>query len=102
MDKIKTFRGLRAQNRRKITDSILEEVARVYRDNRDSGAPTKAVADYLHLAPSTASLYVKRARQAGALDPLPERDGGDDHKGLPPAAGPARRSHTPPTPRGRN
>jgi len=67
----KVLRGLRAQGRRKITESIHREVARVYREHLDTGAPTKAVADHFALQPSTASLYVKRARAAGALEPRP-------------------------------
>jgi hypothetical protein len=43
---------------------MLAEVARVYRENLPTGAPTKAVAEHFGLAPSTASLYVKRAREA--------------------------------------
>ena len=73
LNKRKTLRGLRAQNRRKITDSVHEEVARVYRANIETGAPTKAVADHFGIAASTAFLYVKRARVAGVLEP---RDGG--------------------------
>jgi hypothetical protein len=65
LDKRRTLRGLRSQNRRKITDELLDEVASVYRRNLDTGAPTKAVAERWGLAPSTASLYVKRARDAG-------------------------------------
>ena len=58
-------RGLRQQARRSITPEVIEETARVYRAGRATGAPTKAVADHFGLAPSTASLYVKRARAAG-------------------------------------
>jgi hypothetical protein len=61
----RTIRGLRQQGRRKITPKVLAEVAQVYRENLHTGAPTKAVAEHFGLAPSTASLYVKRARAAG-------------------------------------
>ena len=64
-------KGLRQQARRRITPDLLEETARVYREGRETGAPTKAVADHFGLASSTASLYVKRARDAG-------KDMGDD------------------------
>lgn len=60
--------GLRSQGRRKITDRVHADVARVYREHLETGAPTKAVADYFQVQPSTASLYVKRAREAGVLE----------------------------------
>lgn len=63
------LRGLRSQSRRKITRSVHAEVARVYRQNLQTGAPTKAVAEHFDVQPSTASLYVKRAREAGVLEP---------------------------------
>ena len=61
----RTIRGLRQRARRKITPQVLAEVSQVYRENLSTGAPTKAVAEHFGLAPSTASLYVKRARAAG-------------------------------------
>ena len=60
----RTIRGLRQRARRRITPQVLTEVAQVYRDNLHTGAPTKAVAEHFGLASSTASLYVKRARDA--------------------------------------
>jgi hypothetical protein len=63
----KTIRGLRQKARRTITPKVLAEVARIYREHLSTGAPTKAVAEHFGIAPSTASLYVKRARDA-ALD----------------------------------
>lgn len=60
-----TVKGLRRQARRRVTPDLLEEVAQVYRAHTVDGAPTKAVAEHFGLAPSTASLYVKRARDAG-------------------------------------
>lgn len=65
-----TYRGLRAQNRRRVTDGRLREVAEVYEDALSSGQPTKAVKEHFGLATSTASLYVKRAREAGYLPPV--------------------------------
>ncbi len=65
----RVLRGLRSRGRRKITDEVHGEVARVYREHLKAGAPTKAVADHFGVQPSTASLYVKRAREAGALEP---------------------------------
>jgi hypothetical protein len=71
-DKRKTLRGLRFQNRRKITTSVHQKVAEIWlADTTD--APTKAVGDHFGLAPSTASLYVKRARDAGVLRTPPRR-----------------------------
>lgn len=69
-DKRKTLRGLRSQNRRKVTPALHQKVAKIWLADT-TGAPTKAVADYFGLAPSTASLYVKRARDAGMLPPPP-------------------------------
>lgn len=69
-DKRKTLRGLRSQNRRKITTKLHHEVAEIWLADT-TGAPTKAVADHFHIMPSTASLYVKRARAAGLLPPPP-------------------------------
>jgi hypothetical protein len=65
----KTFRGLRAQSRRRVTDELLREVSGVYERALSSGQPTKAVKEHFGLATSTASLYVKRAREAGHLPP---------------------------------
>ena len=61
----RTGRGLRSRARRKITDALLEEIASIYHTHLATGAPTKAVGEHFELAPSTASLYVKRARDAG-------------------------------------
>lgn len=69
-DKRRTLRGLRSQNRRKVTPNLNQEVAEIWLADA-TGAPTKAVADHFDLAPSTASLYVKRARDAGLLPPQP-------------------------------
>lgn len=51
--------------RRRISDDELAEVAEIYRANPD--APTQAVARRYTIAHRTASLYVKRAREAGLL-----------------------------------
>jgi hypothetical protein len=64
-----TYRGLRAGNRRKMTHQVLREVADVYTAAVVTGAPTKAVTEHFGPAPSTASLYVKTARDAGLLPP---------------------------------
>ena len=63
----RTISGLRRQSRNKVTGEVLEQVADVYLKNPH--APTKAVGREMGLAPSTASLYVKRAREAGFLPP---------------------------------
>lgn len=65
----KMLRGLRAPDRRRITPDVHAEVARVYRANIASGAPVKAVAEHFAVATSTAFLYVRRARENGALEP---------------------------------
>jgi hypothetical protein len=71
-DKRKTLRGLRSQNRRKVTPNLNQKVAEIWLGDA-TGAPTKAVADHFDLAPSTASLYVKRARDAGLLPRMPPK-----------------------------
>lgn len=68
--KRQTYRGLRKQVRCKITESTHAEVARIYTEGLASGAPTRAVQEHFGIAESTASLYVKRARDAGALPPV--------------------------------
>jgi hypothetical protein len=68
-----TFRGLRAGTRSRVTDERLQLVADTYRAAQGEGAPTKAVGRTLDVAPSTASLWVKRARDAGLLEPPPAR-----------------------------
>jgi hypothetical protein len=55
----------RRNTRRQIPDSKLPEVAEVYRANPDR--PTAAVAEQFGIALRTASLYVRRARNAGLL-----------------------------------
>ncbi len=68
-----TLRGLRGRARkRKLTDSSFEEVADVYRNNRTSGQPTKAVRQHFGVAESTASMSVELARKSGM-------DMGDQH-----------------------
>jgi hypothetical protein len=51
--------------RQRVPNDRLAEVARVYRENKASGRPTKAVGEFFGYPASTASLYVKRARKAG-------------------------------------
>jgi hypothetical protein len=64
-------RWSRRNTRRALADSRLPEVAEVYRNNPD--APTAAVERHFKLkSRRTASLYVRRARDAGLLE---ERDG---------------------------
>jgi transposase-like protein len=69
-EKLKTIRGLRKQSRRRVTSTRHREVAEIYREHLDSGAPTKAVAEHFGIADSTASLYVREARNAGLLEPI--------------------------------
>jgi hypothetical protein len=62
----------RRNTRRQIPDDKLHLVAEVYQAN--PGRPTAAVAERFGLALRTASLYVKRAREAGLLEE--DTDGG--------------------------
>ncbi|MCF6391043.1 hypothetical protein L2K20_29135 [Mycobacterium sp. MBM] len=55
-----------ARARRVITPELLQEVAKVYRDNIN-GAPTKAVGEMFNVQPRQASKYVDAARQRGFL-----------------------------------
>lgn len=59
-------RHRRARDYRIITDSFLQQVAKVYGANIQ-GAPTKAVAKHFQVGDSMASKYVVRARKAGYL-----------------------------------
>ena len=55
---------------RLISDALLGEVADVWRAAKAEGLyPTKAVREHFHIAESTASNWVKRARDAGYLGP---------------------------------
>ena len=56
--------------RNTITDDLLRDVARVYRANQES-KPRDAVADTFQVAPSTATRYLKLARERGFLRPAP-------------------------------
>lgn len=63
----KRIRRARRNTRRQLPDSKLPEIAEVYRTN--PGAGTAAVERHFGLnSRRTASLYVKRARDAGYLD----------------------------------
>jgi hypothetical protein len=62
----KSVSRARRNTRRQIPDEKLSEVADVYRANPTR--PTAAVAERFGLALRTASLYVKRAREAGLLE----------------------------------
>jgi hypothetical protein len=61
----KSVSRARRNTRRKLSDDRLPEVAEVYRAN--PGRPTAAVAEHFRWPLRTASLYVKRARDAGLL-----------------------------------
>jgi hypothetical protein len=95
-DKRRTLHGLRSQNRRKVTPNLNQKVAEIWLADT-TGAPTKAVRDHFGLAPSTASLYVKRARDAGLLPPpkKPSRPAKPTHDQSP-ASGPGARPTTRP------
>jgi len=61
-----SVRRARRNTRRQLSDAQLAEVAEVYRAN--PSRPTAAVAERFGLALRTASLYVRRARDAGILE----------------------------------
>lgn len=63
---VAAVRDARRQTKRKVTDELLREVAEVYRQNLGSN-PTEAVRGHFGVAPRTAGLYVRRARDAGFL-----------------------------------
>src|SRR5829696_1235119 len=65
---VRAAREARAARRVKITDPLLREVARVYRDNVGD-KPTDAVAKHFGREHRTATLYIKRARERGFLGP---------------------------------
>jgi len=72
---IRAVRAARSDaRRRKVTPELLKKVAAVYQANPD--APTRAVqAAFPDIAHRTAGLYVRRARDAGLLPQLQEKDG---------------------------
>jgi hypothetical protein len=59
----------RKGGREPITGTRLRDVARIYKANERSGAPSKAVATALDLSDSYARALVARARAAGVLPP---------------------------------
>lgn len=63
--KLRDVRSLRKRSRSKVPEERFAEAARIYRENREGGKPTKAVTDQMGLPPSTASWYVKRAEELG-------------------------------------
>ena len=58
----------RRPRRKKVDDELLLKVAEVYRANVDD-RPTQAVREHFQVKPSTASWYVRQARDAGHLGP---------------------------------
>jgi hypothetical protein len=64
----------RKGGREPITASRLREVARIYKANERSGAPSKAVAAALDLSDSYARALVARARAAGVLPPARKKE----------------------------
>lgn len=71
----KSIRAVRRQSRTQISSEKLARVAEVYRANPH--APTRAVADEFGIAERTASLYVRRARDAGVLGEALKGKGGE-------------------------
>ncbi len=57
----------RARARAGYSSEMLQQVAQVYASNVEGGHPTKAVREAFGVAPSTAQLYVKKARELGFL-----------------------------------
>jgi len=72
---VKWARAARKEARRRVTDDMLREVARVYRENPYS--PTSAVADTFDRAHRTAALYVHQARERGFLGPTSQGKAGE-------------------------
>ena len=62
----KGVKRARRNTRRQLSDDKLPAVAEIYRANPKR--PTAAVAEHFGLPLRTASLYVKRAREAGVLE----------------------------------
>ncbi len=62
----KAIQAARRSARRKITNSLLHEVADVYREQLDE-APTQAVQRHFAVSYRTAGDYIRRAREAGLL-----------------------------------
>lgn len=65
-DPVRQVREARTARKTKVTPALLREVAEVYRANV-AHQPTQAVAEHFDKAHRTATLYVKRAREAGYL-----------------------------------
>lgn len=63
---LKELRAVRQEARRHVTDDVLREVARIYRENIGAN-PTTAVAQHTGRSHRTAALYVQRAREKGFL-----------------------------------
>lgn len=63
--KLREVRSLRKRSRSRVPDERFAEAARIYRENREGGKPTKAVADEMEVPPSTASWLVKQAELKG-------------------------------------
>lgn len=73
---IRQLRLVRWEARRRVTDDVLREVARIYRENVNR-KPTSAVARHTERSHRTAALYVKQAREAGFLGPAILRKAGE-------------------------
>lgn len=63
---VRLVRAARTARKVTVTESMLREVAAVYRANVGD-KPTQAVAEHFDKAHRTAALYVKQAREAGFL-----------------------------------
>lgn len=65
--------GLSRPRRTAITDDVLRETADVYRSAESD--PRLAVATYFHVSPSTARQRIRKARERGFLEDVPDTDG---------------------------
>lgn len=63
----KAVRQMRRSSRRKVTGGFLAEVADVYRDNQETGKPTRAVEIAFGTSHRTAARWVSLARERGLL-----------------------------------
>lgn len=68
---------IKARQRRKITDALLRDVARIYREQLESGQPTQEVAAAYGVSKAQAARYVRQARDRGFLGATTQGKAGD-------------------------
>jgi hypothetical protein len=59
----------RGQRRNAITDALLQDVARTWREGKSTGAPAEHVREAFGVSPRTAARYIRLARERGFLEP---------------------------------